>query len=298
MTNSVFSDRRPVMGGEAVITVVGGTEAMINDAFELAEMCDRMWSRFMSESEISLINASGGAQVAISPLTAALINEMIEGFSLTSGDFNPTILPAVLGVGYQRSQVHPERTTVLRADARVFDSLDDIELSPTTVRIPHDMTLDSGGIGKGFAADLIAAALMQSGAAGTMVSMSGDVVVAGDPPDGDAWRLGVENPFNTADHVQVVSLVAGAVVTSSQRKNTFENGHHLINPVTQRSATTSAQTVSVIAGSGAKAEVLAKCGFLRDIDAFLEWVPSVQAAAMVVDHDGAMRESSNWAAYL
>ena len=298
MTNTTFTDRRPVMGGEAVITVVGGSEAMLQDAFALADLCDRLWSRFRETSELTHINNAGGKRVEISPLTAALINEMIEGFELTSGDFNPTVLPAVLGVGYQRSQVHPELQTEIAADARVFDSLEGVELQLDSVQLPAGMTLDSGGIGKGFAADVIAASLMKSGAQGAMVSMSGDVVVLGSAPQGEAWRLGVEDPFDVSGHVQVVTLRDAAVVTSSQRKNLFGGGHHLINPVTLTSAETTAQTVSVIATTGARAEVLAKCGFLRDIDEFLSWLPTVDAAGMVIDHDKTIRESENWAAYL
>lgn len=297
MTNNVVTDRRPVMGGEAVITLVGGSPAVLDEAFALAALCEAMWSRFRPESELSLVNNNSGEQTLISPPTAALIYEMREGFALTNGDFNPTLLPALLDVGYRGSQVHDGLVTQLPEGARAFESLDGIELETTRVTIPQGMTLDSGGIGKGFASDLIVAAARASGVDGVMVSMSGDVVVAGSPPDGDAWRLGVEDPFDESAHVQVVRLVEGAVVTSSQRKNTFTGGHHLIDPRTGRSAATTAQTVSVIASSGARAEVLAKSGFLRPVADYLEWLPSIGAAALVIDDQGAQHESANWANY-
>jgi thiamine biosynthesis lipoprotein len=285
------------MGGEAVITLVGGSAQMLDEAFALAALCERLWSRFRSDSELSRVNANAGAPTAISPPTAALIYEMIEGFALTQGDFNPTLLPAVLEVGYRTSQVRDELVTELARPAEVFASLDGITLDTTSVTIPRGMTLEAGGIGKGFASDLIVAAARASGAEGVMVSLSGDVVVAGSAPDGDAWRLGVEDPFDTSAHVQVIRLVEGAVVTSSQLKNRFAGGHHLIDPKTQRSAETSAQTVSVIARSGARAEVMAKSGFLRPIPEFLDWLPRVGGAGMVIDADGAQLESTNWAQY-
>lgn len=297
MTSQVVTDRRPVMGGEAVITLVGGSTQMLDEAFALAALCERLWSRFRADSDISRVNANAGEPTEISPPTAALIYEMIEGFSLTQGDFNPTLLPAVLEVGYRASQVNNELLTELPAEAEVFSSLDDIDLDTTSVTIPRGMTLDSGGIGKGFASDLIVAAARASDVDGVMVSLSGDVVVWGAAPDGSAWRLGVEDPFDTSAHVQVIRLTEGAVVTSSQRKNTFTGGHHLIDPKTQRSAETSAQTVSVIARSGARAEVLAKSGFLRPIPDFLSWLPRVGAAGMVIDANGAQLESPNWALY-
>jgi thiamine biosynthesis lipoprotein len=294
---NVLTNRRDVMGGEAVITIVGGTSKLLDDAFAVAEACDQAWSRFRSDSEVGALNEARGVPVQVSPLTVALVAEMVEGFTLTDGDFNPTLLPAVVAAGYRSSLVRAGHVTNLVPEARVFDSLSGIAITDETVQLPVGMTLDSGGIGKGFAADLIAAAVMNSGARGVMVSMSGDIVVAGESPELGGWRLAVENPFDESEHVEVVRLAEGAVVTSSQRKKRFEGGHHLINPKTLTSAETTVQTVSVIAATGARAEVLAKSGFLRPTADYLEWLPSVGAAGMVIEADGSRLESANWADY-
>jgi thiamine biosynthesis lipoprotein len=297
MSQHVLTNRRDVMGGEAVITVVGGSRKLLDDAFSVAEACDAAWSRFRGDSEIGILNHSAGQRTVVSPLTVALVAEMIEGFTLTSGEFNPTLLPAVFAVGYEKSLVREGHVTELPTHARVFDSLEGIVITSDSVQLPAGMTLDSGGIGKGFAADLIVAAVMNSGARGVMVSMSGDIVVSGESPDPGGWRLGVENPFDESQHVEIVRLTEGAVVTSSQRKNRFERGHHLIDPVTRRSAQTTVQTVSVIAKTGARAEVLAKSGFLRKTADYLKWLPVVGAAGLVIEADGRRFESPNWASY-
>lgn len=293
----MFTDARPIMGGETVITVVGGSAAILEDAFALAATCDRLWSRFVSDSELSRVNESGGEAVEVSPLTVALVDAMCEGFSLTNGDFNPTLLPHVVALGYVASLVSPSHVTSLPPDAGVFDSLDGIVLTDTSVQVPAGMTLDAGGIGKGFAADLICAAVMKSGARGVMVSMSGDVVVAGEAPQPGGWLLGVENPFDESEQVEIVRLIEGAVVTSSQRKKRFGDKHHVVDPRTGTSATTSIQTVSVIATTGARAEVLAKSGFLRPVEDFLSWLPTIGAAGMVIGADGTSSQSLNWAPY-
>ena len=285
------------MGGESVITVVGGSPSLLDDAFALASRCEAAWSRFVADSELDRVNQADGARVNISPLTVALIQEMTDGFELTGGDFNPTLLPRVVEVGYLASLVHEGRVTNVPQGARVFDSLDDIDLDERSVQLPSGMTLDSGGIGKGFAADLIAAAVMNSGAEGVMVSMSGDVVIAGESPQGGPWLLGVEDPFDVQSHVDIVRLVEGSVVTSSQRKRRFAQGHHLIDPKTGLSASTPVQTVSVIARTGARAEVLAKSGFLRPTPDYLEWLPTVGAAGLIIDSSGARHESENWKLY-
>ncbi len=293
----VFTDSRPVMGGESVITVVGGSAQILDEAFALATLCDSSWSRFLSGSELDRVNHAQGARVEVSPLTIALIDEMIAGFALTSGDFNPTLLPRVVETGYAASLVRSGHLTTLPEGARAFDSLDEIALNEGGVQLPAGMTLDSGGIGKGFAAELIAAAVMNSGATGVMVSMSGDIVVAGESAQGGPWLVGVEDPFDEESRVDIVRLVEGSVVTSSQRKKRFGTSHHLIDPRTGLSASTCVQTVSVIARSGARAEALAKSGFLRPVEEFLKWLPTVGAAALVIEADGRRRESENWRLY-
>jgi thiamine biosynthesis lipoprotein len=285
------------MGGETVITIVGGTSALLDDAFGLAKKCERAWSRFIEDSEIARLNQAAGEPVEVSPLTVALVSEMLDGFGLTHGDFNPTLLPAVIEAGYAGSLVADDEVTRLPEKVQTFSRLDGILITEHSISLPVGMTLDSGGIGKGFAGDLIAAAVMASGARGVMVAMSGDVVVAGDAPQDGGWLIGVEDPFDENSHLEVVRLAEGAIVTSSQRKKRFEKGHHLIDPRTGKSAVSNIQTVSVIASTGARAEVLAKSGFLRPTADFLQWLPTVGAAGMVIDDSGARIQSTNWATY-
>ena len=299
MTESAFvRETRVIMGGEAVITIVGGSQAMMDDAFAVAERCEADWSRFRSDSEISRINHLAPAAVEVGPLTVALVAEMIEGFVLTDGDFNPTLLPSLLSVGYVESELQPALRTDRDARKRLFTSLDGIRLEEESVSIPDEMSLDPGGIGKGLAADLIAGALLLSGASGAMVSFSGDIVVAGEAPDGKAWRIGIENPFTLDGHVGVIGLSEGAVVTSSQRKRRFAGGHHLSDPRTGSSAASRVQTATIIARTGVRAEVLAKSAFLREPEALLEWLPTVEAAGLLILDDGLELQSDNWSDYV
>jgi thiamine biosynthesis lipoprotein len=53
----------------------------------------------------------------------------------------------------------------------------------------------------------------------------------------------------------------------------------------------------VIASTGARAETLTKPGFLRDTIAYLEWLPTVGAAGLVIDDEGVAVASGNWETY-
>lgn len=301
LTPTEFSRTLPLMGGTARITVVGGTETMLDDAIALADRCEARWSRFIPTSDLSRLNDAQGAPVGVDPLTIALIGAMREGTALTAGDYSPTLLPQVIAAGYSASATAPDLITLLPAGTAPGGDLADIRIDGTTVRLPPLMTLDAGGIGKGLAADLVVTALLDAGAAGALAEIGGDIAVAGRAPDRIAWRLAVEDPWDPTTPRALVRIPDGALVTSSQRKRRFPTSdgerHHLIDPRTGTSAITDVQTVSVVAVSGARAEAIAKSGFLRPLDSFLRWVPTVGAAALVIDADGRDHRSSNWADY-
>lgn len=289
------------MGGQASITLVGAPVGLLDAAFALAERCEDRWSRFRDASDITCLNWSEGSPTLVDPLTVRLIRAMSEGMVLTGGRYDPTLLPDVIDAGYAASVVDPEMVTTLPASAVSPGSLPGIRIDGNTVTMPVGTTLDPGGIGKGLAGDIICEFALAEGAWGAMVEVGGDIVVAGQAPDGVAWRLGVEDPFDLARHSTVVRLARGAIVTSSQRKKRWVTSdgerHHLVNPLTHDSAVTRVQTVTVIASTGARAEALAKPGFLTDPGTYLAWLPTAGAAGLVIDDAGATMASENWRHY-
>jgi len=289
------------MGSRATIIIVGGSEQLMDGAVALLTRCETAWTRFEPSSDISRLNWAEGAAVEVDPLTITLLERMAEGSRLTSGDFDPTLLPDVLTAGYVASTVDATRTTSLPQSAVAPGNLAGIHVSGSRVTMPVGTTLDAGGIGKGLAADLVCEYVLSAGGWGVMSEIGGDIVVDGEAPDGVAWRLGVEDPNDSSEHRSIIRLGSGALVTSSQRKKRFANlageTHHLIDPTTHTSAATTVQTVSVIATSGARAETLTKPGFVRPTSDYLAWLPTVGAAGFIIDGSGAAIYSENWEHY-
>jgi len=290
------------MGGHATVSLVGASADLLDAAFALADRCEARWSRFLPTSDIWQLNWAEVRAVEVDPLTLRLIGAMREAAALTGGDFDPTLLPRVVEAGYGASVVAPELVTTLPGSARAPGRLDAVQVEGTQVRMPLGTTLDPGGIGKGLAADLAVEQALADGALGAMAQFGGDVVVGGVAPDGVAWRIGVEDPFDPARHLTVVRLARGAVATSSQRKLRWAapdgtEMHHLLDPRGTRSVATVVQTVTVIAATGARAESLTKSGFLRPIDEYLAWLPGQGAAGLAITADGAEHVSVNWSRY-
>jgi thiamine biosynthesis lipoprotein len=289
------------MGGRANLVVVGAARGLLDELTEELERLEGLWSRFLPGSELSRLNAADGAPVRVDPVTVGMIRAMQDGFAETDGAYDPTMLPALIASGYAGSVDDPSRRTPLPPRARDGGDLREITIDGCDVRLPPGMTLDSGGIGKGFAGDLLCARARERGAAGVMVELGGDLVVSGESPVADGWVIGVEHPDDPSSHVEIVRIGEGAVATSGTRRRRWtvdgEDRHHLLDPRTLLPARTGLLSATVIARSGARAEILTKTAFVPPPGGFLDWVPSRNAAGLVITTDGDIRTSSNWEDY-
>ena len=303
--------RFPVMGSTAHVIVVGGHPSLPGRARCRLHALERMWSRFIPDSEVSRLNAGAGRAIAVSPDTRLLVRRALEGHRFTGGRFDPTVLPAVIAAGYDRTFDSIDGTLITgtpingapATTAAVVLGPDGIEVDEGvgTVRLPFGVGFDPGGIGKGLAADLVASELIELGADGACVNVGGDLRVIGTAPDGDVWRVEVDDPSG-GPRLGLVALADGAVATSSRARRhwTAADGtehHHLIEPVTATSASTSVLAATVIASEGWRAEVLAKVAFLDGLSTSASkgprWLERLGVGALVV-HDGGVVTNDRW----
>lgn len=298
---SLRTDRRRAMGGTAAITLVGAPPELLDECFGLLGQLEQAWSRFRRDSDVWRLNWSQGRPVRVRPCTARLVTELINAWALTDGDFDPTTLPRLVTSGYDISRVDASRRTVLPATSEWPGDVAGIDIAGLDIRLPLGTTLDPGGLGKGLAADMIAELALQRGAEGVLAEIGGDLVVAGQAPDATAWVIGIADPSTPGELVSVIRLARGSVATSSRLVRVWAGpggpAHHLINPRTGACAVTPTVTSTVIAGTGARAEALAKLAFLRDPDRLLDWLPRIGAAALIVAADQRPKRTPNWGEY-
>lgn len=294
------------MGATAEVTVVGGPRALLEVARGRLTDLERRWSRFVPTSEVSRLNRAEGLPVRVSWETRLLVRRALDGYAVTNGRFDPTLLGAVLRAGYvdsfERLGSRPRsasrggggRGGLVTGAHRI-----EVDDGAGTVRVPLGVGFDAGGIGKGLAADVVAEELVGLGAAGVCVNVGGDVRVCGAAPDGVAWRIAVDSPWAGSAPLAELRVEDGAVATSSRLRRRWidEHGaeqHHLVDPATGASARSPVLAATAVASSGWQAEVLAKAAFL-DAAQGLDLVDRLGAAAVVVVPDGVLT-SPGWPA--
>jgi thiamine biosynthesis lipoprotein len=197
-------------------------------------------------------------------LLAALVRAR-EAWVLTGGAFDPTVLPALEGAGYDRSFELMARDDP-RPPASVLPVAGfgrvELDVDELVVRLPAGVRLDLGGIGKGLAADLVAEGLVDRGARSALVGIGGDLRACGDAPSPDGWPVPVEHPADEHAVAFVHPLRAGGLVTSTTRIRTWRRAgrpmHHIIDPGTGAPAASGVIAVVVAASSAWRAETVAK----------------------------------------
>jgi thiamine biosynthesis lipoprotein len=308
----VVEQRFRAMGSDIHLIVVGGTAEHVAAARDRIDLLESRWSRFRPDSEVSVLNAAGGRPTVVSADTRLLIERSIDAWRLTGGGFDPTLLAALQQAGYDRTFDDIDAADAPGDDTRAGDvgSLPDVDVTRPectdivfdgrSVALPVGMGFDPGGIGKGLAADLVAAELVDAGAQGVCVNMGGDLRVLGQSPTGTGWTLAIDHPWCTAP-IAMVGLWEGAVATSSVLRRVWSVGgrsrHHLIDPVTGRPSTSDLALASVIAGEAWMAEVLAKAVLLRGTGRAFDLLDE-STAALTVDHDGRITASAGFASFL
>lgn len=294
----VFSAEVKVMGTTARVTTVGGTAKLPEAIIEMLEHLNVLWSRFRDDSEISRLNAAPGSAIEVDPSTRDLIALMIEGHHVTNGAFDPTLLPSLISEGYGTSLVDPENVTHVPSSSLGRGAPEQIIISGNSVTLPRGTTLDSGGAGKGYAADLAVDFAMNQGALGAMVEVGGDLRVRGVSPSAEMWRLAIEHPFDPDRRLSVIELANGGVATSTITKRRFEvDGrptHHIINPRTGRSAESDVVQATVIAPSARQAEIATKIAFVDGSLALLTFAHKNGYQAGCYTSDGNWTTTKDW----
>jgi thiamine biosynthesis lipoprotein len=289
--------------GTDVHVLVNGPADLLQVARDRVEELERRWSRFRPDSEISRLNALAGSPMAVSPETLGLVGRALEGARVTGGRYDPTVLGDVLRAGYDRSFEELGNghgagggSPLGRGWARVI-----VDPAGSSVTLPAGVGLDPGGIGKGYAADLVVEELRAAGAAGVLVNLGGDLRADGPAPGGGSWVVAIGHPLRPGP-AATVTLDRGAVATSGRVRRAWGPAggrrHHLIDPATGAPADTGLAAVTVLAARGWQAEVLAKAAFLGGLDRGRGLLTVAGADGLLVDDRGGLHPTGGFGRFL
>jgi len=266
------------------------------------EAVDRACSRFRDDSELVQLNRAGGEPFAASRYLFEAVQVALRAAAATGGLVDPTIGRGLRLAGYDRTFTiigRRDQGTVRFAPAAGW-RLVELDEDRRSIRIPSGVELDLGATAKALAADRAALTAAERTGAGILVSLGGDIAIAGPAPNG-GWpvRIADDHRASLDGPGPVVSLESGGLATSSVTVRRWRVGedelHHILDPGTGRPAKSCWQTVSVAAASCVDANTASTAAVLLG-EAAPVWLAERRLPARLVGVSGDVVCVGGWPA--
>ena len=284
--------------------IATGDPARLGDACAAVERelsaIDLACSRFRPDSELSRVNRAGGERTAIGPVLLEALRVALDAARSSGGLVDPTVGRTLRTSGYDSTfrVVAARDGDTFRAEFCTVPGWETIELDEVaaTVRVPAGVELDLGATAKALACDRAANAAAAV-AGSVLVSLGGDIAIAGPAPVG-GWpvRIADDHAAPLDGPGPTVALESGGLATSSTTVRRWRSGsdalHHLVDPRTGRPAESPWRTVSVAAKSCVDANVASTASFLLD-DA-PAWLEARGLPARLVSIGGGRAVVAGW----
>src|SRR5262245_47861875 len=244
--------QRPLLGAFVEIDAEGlpGMELAraVEAAFAAVSLVGRLMSFHDPDSDLSAINrAAAVAPVAVHPWTARVISRALALHRATDGLFDCAIASELV-----RWKLLPDHGPVTQTATMAAVRL----LPDNHVAFDKPLTLDLGGIAKGFAVDRAVAALRRHGIRAAVVNAGGDLRAIG-----PAVPIHLRDPVDPSAFHCAGMLQNGAIATSSAAATLTRFGAGQVSALVRartRRPIIDCDAYSVIAGTCMVADALTK----------------------------------------
>lgn len=282
----------------------------LKEQFDYYNQLYDIYNDYEGVNNIKTINDNAGKEpVTVAPEIIDLLKLGKEAYEKTNGEVNIAYGSVLrLWHDYRESGTQDPENAALppmeelesRAVHTDIDNLIIDEEASTVYLADPEMSLDVGSIGKGYAVQQVAEYAKEHGMEHLLISGGGNICVVGAREDGEAWRVGIQNPDLSSEeaYVQRVQLQDMSIVTSGNYQRYYEvDGKqycHIIDKDTMMPAEHMA-SVSVIMQDSGEADAMSTALFNMEYEEGKSFVESMEGVeAMWILNDGTIKYSSGF----
>lgn len=231
------------------------------------ELSNRL-SRQISSSSIAKLNSANGEPVTLDDDVYNALKQAVELANFTGGAFDPTtaVLSDLWGIGTDSPTV-PSDEQITEALTHVgYENI--VFLEDNQVKLLNGAQVDLGGIGKGYATDLVTKDISTP----ILASLGGNIGAYGENPNSDngLWSIGLADPDNNSSYIASIKIKDLSIVTSGDYERYFEQDgvryHHIFDPKTGYPAQNELRAVTVIDRNSTRADALTTALLVMGLD--------------------------------
>lgn len=273
------------------------SEDLLEAAFDKLSELEKILSINQTNTLINTLNHNAGiTPITVDTDTFNLVQKSLYYSELTSGAFDISIGPIVKlwNIGFPSARVPSQKEINSNLPLVDYHLVHLDETAQTIYLEKPGMQLDLGGIGKGYAADVIATLLRDAGVEHAIIDIGGNIYALGDKPGNQLWHISIQDPFNPRGNIMgTLSVANQSIVTSGiyERYLTADDGtiyHHILNPKTGYPFTNELTSVTIISDSSADGDALSTASFALGIKEglpFIENLKGVDAIFITADKE-------------
>lgn len=287
----------------ALDTVIEATLYSKKDVSSLLDSLEKLIRRTDSSLSISnptsdvwKINHRTDSVVHVNPVTINILRTCLTECDLSSNLFDVTVAPLKFLYGLESHQKTDRVPTQLELDSvRQYIGCNHLKIvNDSTLGIDRGVTIDFGGIAKGYLINQIKAFFKKSGESVYLVNLGGDLIAYGLKPDGSTWNIGIQHPRNNTN-IAIIPVSNTCVFSSGDYERYFiKDGvryHHLFDPGTGVPGRKN-QSSTVIGKDPMIVDIAVKVAFLMDASDALDYLKSRNLLGVIIDSTGTMWASA------
>jgi thiamine biosynthesis lipoprotein len=204
------------------------------------ERIENLISEWRPETPISQINQNAGIKpVKVDKEVFEITKKAIYFSKITKGAFDISIVAMDKIWKFDGSMEQlPARKNIRKSIEKVnYKNINLDSINSTIFLSKKGMKIGFGSIGKGYAADKGRQLMQSLGIKGGIINAAGDIATWGTQLNGKPWKIGVNNPFETGETIEVLEFSTNKAVTTSGNYEKYvefkgKRYSHIINPKT------------------------------------------------------------------
>lgn len=295
------TDGRYTMGTILEVTLPGGLpRAAFEELFDVARKLDEQLSSYSETSDVSRLNRNAGlGPIEVAPSVREILELSVEYARRTGGTFDVTIGPLVeLWMQAADRGSVPTDAEIEVAKSRVGSEKIRFVADGKVGLDETGMSINLGGIAKGYALDRMLPRLRARGIKSALLSFGQSSTWAvGAPPDTPGWRLLVRG--TTGDFIGLITLRDQALSVSESLGQWVEiegkRFGHIVDPRSGQPLIRERQAL-VVAPTAVLAEALSKVMLVADAAYALALVAAQPGCeGLLIEAGGGLSATPGWA---
>ena len=212
-----------LMGTLVDITLPKKNNLQLSQSFKLIKKIEKELSSYDKNASLYLLNKT--KCITSTSFLKEAIQQSLDYYKITNGYFDITIGSISKNLYHFGEEIlqSPSKKALHHA----ILNINAIKITKNNIKLEDNITIDLGGMGKGFAVDKVVSYLQESNITQGKIALSGDIRCL------NKCEIYIQSPFNETTIAKITTKIDNMAISTSgtyRRYATTKKEHHLINP--------------------------------------------------------------------